>query len=204
MKYVISLLIVFLISCSTSTSDEPNVSHDSDEWQIWAYSKAAPDFIGEFATIVGGNGKVIREGSNGWTCTATLEMPEGGFETPQHGNTLCADEEGFKWAEAYMTGGKPNMKRDAYIWMLNGDMGEDNMNSSFYGGDHDKAKMMGHFIESGPHLMLMPKDTKTIDNFPTDFRTGAPYQMFKGTPYAHLMIPVEGYYEFQPDSNPLN
>jgi hypothetical protein len=204
MKYVISLLIVFLISCSTSTSDEPNVSHDSDEWQIWAYSKAAPDFIGEFATIVGGDGKVIREGSNGWTCTATLEMPEGGFETPQHGNTLCADEEGFKWAEAYMTGGKPNMKRDAYIWMLNGDMGEDNMNSSFYGGDHDKAKMMGHFIESGPHLMLMPKDTKTIDNFPTDFKTGAPYQMFKGTPYAHLMIPVDGYYEFQPNSNPLN
>ena len=204
MKYVISLLIVFLISCSTSTSDEPNASHDSDEWQIWAYSKAAPDFIGEFATIVGGDGKVIREGSNGWTCTATLEMPEGGFETPQHGNTLCADEEGFKWAEAYMTGGKPNMKRDAYIWMLNGDMGEDNMNSSFYGGDHDKAKMMGHFIESGPHLMLMPKDTKTIENFPTDFTSGAPYQMFKGTPYAHLMIPVEGYYEFQPDSNPLN
>ncbi len=117
---------------------------------------------------------------------------------------VCADEEGFKWAEAYMTGGKPNMKRDAYIWMLNGDMGEDNMNSSFYGGDHDKAKMMGHFIESGPHLMLMPKDTKTIENFPTDFTTGAPYQMFKGTPYAHLMIPVEGYYEFQPDSNPLN
>lgn len=26
---------------------------------------------------------MIREGSNGWTCTATLEMPEGGFETPQ-------------------------------------------------------------------------------------------------------------------------
>ena len=118
--------------------------------------------------------------------------------------TTNVDEEGFKWAEAYMTGGKPNMKRDAYIWMLNGDMGEDNMNSSFYGGDHDKAKMMGHFIESGPHLMLMPKDTKTIENFPTDFTTGAPYQMFKGTPYAHLMIPVEGYYEFQPDSNPLN
>ena len=48
------------------------------------------------------------------------------------------------------------------------------MNSSFYGGDHDKAKMMGHFIESEYHLMLMPKDTKTIENFPTDFTTGAP------------------------------
>jgi len=88
--------------------------------------------------------------------------------------------------------------------MLNGDMGEDNMKSSMYGGDHDKAKMMGHFIESGPHLMLMPKNTKTIENFPTDFTTGAPYQMFKGTPFAHLMIPVDGYYEFQPESSPLN
>ena len=52
MKYVISLLIVFLISCSTSTSDEPNVSHDSDEWQIWAYSKAAPDFIGNLQQLL--------------------------------------------------------------------------------------------------------------------------------------------------------
>ena len=71
MKYLLSILFIVLISCSSSTSDEPNVSHDSDEWQIWAYSKAAPDFIGEFATIVGGDGKVIREGSNGWSCTAT-------------------------------------------------------------------------------------------------------------------------------------
>jgi hypothetical protein len=57
MKYLLSILFIVLISCSSSTSDEPNVSHDSDEWQIWAYSKAAPDFIGEFATIVGGDGK---------------------------------------------------------------------------------------------------------------------------------------------------
>ena len=194
MKYVISLLIVFLISCSTSTSDEPNVSHDSDEWQIWAYSKAAPDFIGEFATIVGGDGKVIREGSNGWTCTATLEMPEGGFETPQHGNTLCADEEGFNWAEAYMTGGKPNMKRDAYIWMLNGDMGEDNTKAGVLNKE-DSAE--GEWIESGAHLMLMPKDPSSLDGQTTDFNSGAPYVMFAGTDYAHLMIPVEGYYNYQ-------
>ena len=45
MKYLLSILFIVLISCSSSTSDEPNVSHDSDEWQIWAYSKAAPDFI---------------------------------------------------------------------------------------------------------------------------------------------------------------
>jgi hypothetical protein len=26
--------------------------------------------------------------------------------------------------------------------------------------------------------------------------------MFKGSPYAHLMIPFEGYYDYQPESAP--
>jgi hypothetical protein len=50
--------------------------------------------------------------------------------------------------------------------------------------------------------MLMPKDPTSLANYPTDFTTGAPYVMFAGTPYAHLMIPVQGYYKFQPESAP--
>ncbi len=45
--------------------------------------------------------------------------------------------------------------------------------------------------------MLMPKDPSTLDGQTTDFNTGAPYVMFAGTDYAHLMIPVEGYYDYQ-------
>jgi hypothetical protein len=48
----------------------------------------------------------------------------------------------------------------------------------------------------------MPKNPETIAAFSTDFTTGAPYQMFKGSPYAHLMIPFEGYYDYQPESAP--
>ena len=59
-----------------------------------------------------------------------------------------------------------------------------------------------HFIESGPHLMLLPKDPSSLDTQTTDFDTGAPYVMFKGTPYVHLMIPTEGYYEYQPSAEP--
>jgi hypothetical protein len=44
--------------------------------------------------------------------------------------------------------------------------------------------------------MLMPKDPSTIEKFPTDFMSGAPYVMFAGTDYAHLMIPTEGYYKY--------
>jgi hypothetical protein len=50
--------------------------------------------------------------------------------------------------------------------------------------------------------MLMPKDPATIAGFSSDFTTGAPYQMFKGTDYAHLMIPFEGYYKYQPKAAP--
>ena len=31
------------------------------EWQIEAYSSAAPDFIGDFATIIGSDGTVLRQ-----------------------------------------------------------------------------------------------------------------------------------------------
>ena len=37
----------------------------------------------------------------------------------------------------------------------------------------------------------MPKDTSTLEGPTTDFNTGAPYVMFEGTDYAHLMIPTE-------------
>ena len=191
-------LVSFFMSLNVIAS-EPEGSHASVDWQIWAYSGAAPTFIGDFATILGGDGSVIREGSNGWTCTATKPMPENGFETPHHAFALCADDEGFKWAGAYMGGTKPEMERDAYIWMLHGDTGEDN---SVPGGDKNMAMKHDHWIESGPHLMLMPKDPATIAAFSTDFTVGAPYQMFKGSPYAHLMIPFEGYYSYQPDSAP--
>jgi hypothetical protein len=198
-KKVLTMLISLLTSLSLFAT-EPDGSHTSKDWQIWAYSGAAPSFLGGLATVMGGNGEVLREGSNGWTCTATKPMPEGGFETPHHAFALCADDQGFKWASAYMAGTTPEMERDAYIWMLHGDTGEDN---NMPGGDKSMAMQHDHWIESGPHLMLMPKDPSTIAGFSTDFTAGAPYQMFKGSPYAHLMIPFEDYYSYQPESAPM-
>ena len=174
----------------------------SNEWMIETLSTAAPSFIGDNASVATYDGKILKEGSNGWTCSPGRPMPEDGYKDAQDTNASCADIEGFKWVEAYVNGTSPNMERDAYIWMLHGDVGEDNRVSSLYGGNKDNAIKMNHFIESGPHLMLMPKDTNTIENFTTDFTKGEPYQMFKGTPYAHLMIPFEGYYMFQPEAAP--
>ena len=160
----------------------------SNKWMIETLSTAAPSFIGDNASVATYDGKILKEGSNGWTCSPGRPMPEDGYKDAQDTNASCADIEGFKWVEAYVNGTSPNMERDAYIWMLHGDVGEDNRVSSLYGGNKENAIKMNHFIESGPHLMLMPKDTKTIENFTTDFTKGEPYQMFKGTPLSLIHI----------------
>ena len=59
------IVLAFLFSSNTSFGEE---DHASKDWQIKAYSTAAPSFIGKYATIIGGNGKVIRKGTNDWTC----------------------------------------------------------------------------------------------------------------------------------------
>jgi hypothetical protein len=65
-----------------------------------------------------------------------------------------------------------------------------------------KSYGRNNFIESGAHLMLMPKDPSSMDGQSTDYTTGAPYVMFKGTPYVYLMIPMTEYYDYQPTAAP--
>ena len=55
--------ISFFISLMAHAG-EPSGSHNSAEWQIWAYSSAAPSFVGDKARITGSNGEILREGSN--------------------------------------------------------------------------------------------------------------------------------------------
>ena len=176
-------------------------NHASAKWQIETYSSAAPDFIGHQATIIGTDGSILREGTNGWFCQSANPRlaPKTGWGSAHEAMPACHDGEGMKWMAGYMAAKKPDMTRDSYMWMLHGDMGEDNTKAGVL-DKHDATS--GHWIESGPHLMLMPKDPATLANFPTDFTTGAPYVMFANTDYAHLMIPMTGYYQHQPESAP--
>ena len=200
MKKVIlsSFLFLFLLTTSDVYAAE---NHASDEWQIKAYSSAAPSFIGNFATIIDGNGKVIREGSNGWTCQAgnPRPFPKKGWKDVHEAMPACSDKEAMKWMMAFMTGKTPNLDTDGWMWMLHGDVGEDNSKAGVL---NEKDSTPGQWIESGPHLMLMPKDPSSLDNMNADFSNGSPYVMFPKTVYAHVMIPVEGYYKYQKKSEP--
>ena len=154
------------------SAGEPSGSHASEEWQIWAYTTSAPAFIGDLATVIGADGSVIREGSNGWRCEAFMPMPKNGFNTPHDAAPACSDKNSVAWANAYKAGSIPQMEGDGWIWMLHGDLGVDNFT---VGTDGQKDAGHKHYIESGPHMMLMPKDPSSLDNQSTDYTTGAPY-----------------------------
>ena len=182
-------------------SGEPEGPHTSVEWQGWAYSTAAPEFIAGGATVYDGpGGNLLREGTNGWTCLPAnprgMSDPENGWVDPHEAMPACGDAEFFKWVTAYFNQTIPGeaMEKDGYAWMLHGDMGEDNTKPLVLNKE-DAAE--GHWIESGPHLMRMPKDPASLDGMTTDFNSGEPYVMFAGTPYAHVMYPVGDYYKYQ-------
>ena len=184
---------------SSDSNGEPSGPHTSAEWKIWAYSTAAPSFIAANCKVIDVDGTVLREGTNGWTAMAGnprgMSDPENGWKNPHEAMPMVGDAQAMKVMEAFMAGTLPQLDHDGWAWMLHGDMGEDNTTPMVFDKEDSTE---GEWIESGPHLMLFPKDPSSLEGNTTDFMSGAPYIMFKGTGYDHLMIPVEGYYKYQP------
>jgi hypothetical protein len=46
------------------------------------------------------------------------------------------------------------------------------------------------WVQEGPHLMVLLPDPKMLEGIPNDPYNGGPYVMWKGTPYAHIMVPL--------------
>jgi hypothetical protein len=45
----------------------------------------------------------------------------------------------------------------------------------------------------GAHIMVLVPDGETLKSLPTYSKNGGPWVMWAGTPYAHLMIPIDSY-----------
>ena len=115
-----------------------------------------------------------------------------GFTQEELGNSVDVSRQTIISIEGYRYKGEvPVMDKDGYAWMLHGDMGEDN---TMAGVMTKEEAAPGQWIESGPHLMRMPADPSSLDGMTTDFNSGAPYVMFAGTTYAHVMYPMQDYF----------
>jgi hypothetical protein len=157
----------------------------ADKKLIASAMRAAPKKVATGATIVaaGADGKmrVLREGTNGFTC-----MPDNPA-TPGP-DPMCMDKAALDWAEAWMSHKTPATGRVGFMYMLAG--GTDASNTDPYA---EKPSAENNWVKTGPHVMIVGADAAFYDMYPKQATpdTTAPYVMWPGTPYQHLMIPVK-------------
>ena len=150
---------------------------------IASAQSAAPAAISSKATIVTLTDKgvmtTLRKGTNGWTC-----MPDAP-DTPGP-DPMCFDANAGKWAEAWVGHKPPPAGAVGVMYMLEG--GTDASNVDPYA---KKPTATNAWIKTGPHIMIVGSK-EVLAGYPSGATpdTSAPYVMWAGTPYAHLMVPV--------------
>lgn len=147
------------------------------EAKIAEAKMAAPPSITENATFMDWDGKVLRQGGNGWTC---MPSPPGFRRTP-----MCLDGPWMNWAHAWQTRGEVDIDRVGIGYMMEGDAGASNTDPFATAPAPDNE-----WVVSGPHLMVIVPEADYLEPLPTDPENGGPWVMWKGTPYAHIMIPI--------------
>lgn len=145
---------------------------------------AAPAAVASAATIISmaadGTMTTLREGANGFTCMGDNPATPGP-------DPMCMDANAMEWAMAWIGHNPPPMEKTGVMYMLAG--GTDASNTDPYATGPSEG---GEWIETGPHMMVVGSQA-ALTGYPGGDvpDTSAPYVMWAGTPYAHLMIPVE-------------
>lgn len=171
------------VPLSANTADKPAAA--TDEGLIASAMTAAPAKVAEGATVVAmqadGKMRTVRQGKNGFTCMA--DNPETPGPDP-----MCMDDSAMQWVHAWVAHQAPATGKVGFMYMLSG--GTDASNTDPYA---EKPEASNHWVETGPHVMVVGADASFYDQYPksADPDTSQPYVMWPGTPYQHLMIPVK-------------
>ncbi len=182
------LMLVTVTAMAQETKKEPAKSgHQgmakagamSDAAVIAKATSAAPPDIARNAAVMGtgsdGKMKELRAGTNGWMCMLDLA-----------GDAMCLDKEWQGWGDAWMNKKEPPKRTTVGVaYMLKGDKGASNTDPYA-----TKPTADNQWVVSGPHVMILPTDVNQLDAYPTEWTKGGPWVMWKGTPYAHIMVPT--------------
>ena len=178
-------LLAFLFAAFSIVASSVSVAYAqhaamSDEALMKLLIGAAPQHVLDGATILnmGADGKMktVRQGTNGWTC-----MDPGGAP-------MCADKAAMEWASAWQSKG-PAPQKLGFIYMLKGDNGASNTDPYA-----TKEAPTNDWVKTGPHVMIVGAEAKgMMQGYPRDAKADStkPYVMWPGTPYEHLMLPVQ-------------
>ncbi|HEX9858989.1 MAG TPA: hypothetical protein VGA75_11595, partial [Paracoccaceae bacterium] len=100
---------------------------------------------------------------------------------------MCGDANSMEWAKAWLGKTEPPAGKVGFMYMLVG--GADGSNTDPYATEPTEGN---NWITTGPHVMVV-NFGDMMAGYPEEPTpdTSQPYVMWAGTPYAHLMIPVE-------------
>ena len=184
-KLLAAALLTATTACAFAAEKDAAAKKAPSEKQLIASAmSAAPSAVAKGAKIVAMDDKgmhTLREGSNAFTC-----MPDNPA-TPGP-DPMCADKNAMAWVDAWVGHKPPPSGKVGLMYMLSG--GTDASNTDPYATKPDAAN---HWIKTGPHIMIVGADAAFYDMYPkaADPDTAAPYVMWAGTPYQHLMIPIK-------------
>jgi hypothetical protein len=97
---------------------------------------------------------------------------------------MCMDSEWMEWADEWANKKEYSADTLGISYMLAGDGGASNTDPYAEGPTEDNE-----WIREGAHLMILAP-AELLEALPTDPDNGGPYVMWKGTPYAHVMVPI--------------
>lgn len=163
----------------------PAAPATTDEQKIAEAMSAAPDSIARNAAIMdwpqteGGEFRQLRAGTNDWACFPTMpNVPASAGRAP-----MCLDPVFQEWGAAHAAKRAPRTSSVGLAYMLRGDAGASNTDPFAMDSTADN-----NWVRVGPHVMIVaPVSTLAALS---DRPGPGPWVMWKGTPYAHIMMPV--------------
>lgn len=141
---------------------------------------AGPSSISADATIMDWEMNVVREGTNEWTCLPDRPDTEGN-------DPWCITEPWMNFLHAYVSQTEPTYDQVGIAYMFGGDSPVSN--SDPYATEPTGPE--DWVTDMGSHLMVILPDRSLLEGMTTDHRNGGPWVMWAGTPYAHIMIPID-------------
>ena len=154
----------------------------TDEQIVASAETAAPAAVSRDATVIAMNAdntvRTVRAGTNGFTCMADSPATPGP-------DPMCGDANAMEFIQAWI-GKKTPPDKPGFMYMLEG--GTDASNTDPYA---TAPSAENNWIKTGPHVMVVGAKGM-MEGYPTSPSpdTSAPYVMWAGTPYEHLMLPV--------------
>ena len=165
------------------------VSAEHDEHMVAHAVSAAPEAVSSGATIYlfedDSSLRTLREGTDSWWCMTDVPV------SPSF-DPMCGDANALEWATAWITKAEPPAGKPGFIYRLApgfaGDPADPYAPDPYATGQTENVI----WLMTRPHVAVV-NAPELMAGYPSEPGPGAlvTFVMWAGTPYTHLILPVE-------------